>query len=106
MISSVTFPDVVKNDPRAQKRLPQQRLRNAGNAVCMRHDAQSLIRCITFDSDSFGGIDRKRPLQSEAFARPQAGLSRHLRHICLKENPIFAQTLFAKGKTWQTDGTG
>ena len=58
MTSSVTFPEVVENYPRAQKRLPQYRLRRSGNSIWMRWDERPLMRCMTSDRDSLRGIDR------------------------------------------------
>ena len=58
MLSSVTLPEVVEKYPRAQNRLPQYRLRNSGNSIWIRRQERPLIRCMTSDSESFGGIDK------------------------------------------------
>ncbi len=57
-MASVIFPDVMEKSPRARKRLPQQRLRRSGTSIWMHGDERPLIRCMTSDKDSFGGIDR------------------------------------------------
>ena len=63
MTSSVTFPDVVEKNPRAQNSVPQYRLRNSGNSICTCRDERALICCIKVENANFS---LRRPIHDQS----------------------------------------